>query len=80
MIEFFIAKDYWDRDNKSFTINVLKFKCWQRKGNLGHATPIYDHIDTIYYDTEAARDSEWSKMLKDGYVCINEYEPPALKD
>lgn len=80
MNEFLIQKDYWGRDDDSFTINILKFNKWQRKGHGEHAVAIYNHIDTIYFEREADRDIEWERMLKDGYMHIKAYQPPALKD
>lgn len=78
--ELLIQKDYWGRDDNTFTINVLKFKRWQRKGHGNHAIPIYDHIDTIYFEHEVERDMEWKRMLNDGYISLKAYQPPALKD
>ena len=37
-------------------------------------------LPRFYFEHEADRDKEWDRMLKDGFMHIKAYEPPALKD
>jgi hypothetical protein len=78
-MEFIIAKNYWDEDE--FVINVLKFEKMEwgylHGFNDEPLVPTFIHIDTIYHETEDDRDSEFKKMECDGYIIINDFEPPA---